>query len=156
ATLGYPAFGYGIRYEFGIFNQTIQNGYQVEKPENWLAFGNPWEILRRELTYTVKFNGRVISYKDEKRNIKFSWNDTKDVLAVAYDFSFLGYKTNTVNYLIFSIDKSTIKLDFEKFNLGNYVPDVQSKNESLNISIYLYPNDTITEGKFLRLKPQYF
>jgi len=156
ATLGYPAFGYGIRYEFGIFNQTIQNGYQVEKPDNWLAFGNPWEILRRELTYTVKFNGRVISYKDEKGNIKFSWIDTKDVLAVAYDVPVPGYKTNTVNNLRLWVAKSTNEFDFEEFNLGNYVAAVQSKNESENISKVLYPNDTITEGKFLRLKQQYF
>ncbi|RPI75124.1 MAG: glycogen/starch/alpha-glucan phosphorylase [Ignavibacteriales bacterium] len=156
ATLGYPAFGYGIRYEFGIFNQNIQNGYQVEKPDHWLAYGNPWEILRRELTYTIKFNGRVESFQDEKGNNKFKWVDSKDVLAVAYDVPVPGYKTNTVNNLRLWEAKPTEEFDFEEFNMGNYVAAVQSKNESENISKVLYPNDTITEGKFLRLKQQFF
>jgi starch phosphorylase len=156
ATLEYPAFGYGIRYEFGIFNQNIENGYQVEKPDNWLAYGNPWEILRRELTFTVKFNGKINSFKDEKGNLKFKLVDTKDVVAVAYDVPVPGYKTNTVNNLRLWEAKPTEEFDFEEFNLGNYVAAVQSKNESENISKVLYPNDTITEGKFLRLRQQYF
>jgi len=156
ATLEYPAFGYGIRYEFGIFNQKINNGYQVEKPDNWLAYGNPWEILRRELAYTIKFNGRVITYEDEKGNLKVKWIDTKDILAVAYDVPVPGYKTNTVNNLRLWEAKPTKEFDFDEFNMGNYVAAVQSKNESENISKVLYPNDTITEGKFLRLKQQYF
>lgn len=156
ATLEYPAFGYGIRYEFGIFNQNIKNGYQVEKPDNWLAYGNPWEIIRRELTYTVKFNGRVVSYEDEKGDLKFKWIETKDILAVAYDVPVPGYKTNTVNNLRLWEAKPTEEFDFDEFNMGNYVAAVQSKNESENISKVLYPNDTITEGKFLRLRQQYF
>jgi len=156
ATLEYPAFGYGIRYEFGIFDQKIKNGYQVEKPDNWLAYGNPWEILRRELTYTVKFNGRITAYADEKGNGKFKWTDTKDILAVAYDVPVPGYKTDTVNNLRLWEAKPTKEFDFEEFNMGNYVAAVQSKNESENISKVLYPNDSITEGKFLRLKQQYF
>ncbi len=156
ATLEYPAFGYGIRYEFGIFNQKIENGYQVEKPDNWLAYGNPWEILRRELTFRVKFNGRVTTYEDEKGNMKFKWTDTKDILAVAYDVPVPGYKTNTVNNLRLWEAKPTKEFDFDEFNMGNYVAAVQSKTESENISKVLYPNDTITEGKFLRLRQQYF
>jgi len=156
ATLEYPAFGYGIRYEFGIFNQKIENGYQVEKPDNWLAYGNPWEIIRRELTYTVKFNGRVVSFTDEKGKLVFKWVDTKDVVAVAYDVPVPGYKTNTVNNLRLWEAKPTKEFDFEEFNMGNYVAAVQSKTESENISKVLYPNDTITEGKFLRLRQQYF
>ncbi|OGU74421.1 MAG: glycogen phosphorylase [Ignavibacteria bacterium RBG_16_34_14] len=156
ATLEYPAFGYGIRYEFGIFNQKIENGYQVEKPDNWLAYGNPWEILRRELTYTVKFNGRVVSFTDEQGKLVFKWVDTKDVVAVAYDVPVPGYKTNTVNNLRLWEAKPTKEFDFEEFNIGNYVAAVQSKTESENISKVLYPNDTITEGKFLRLRQQYF
>lgn len=156
ATLEYPVFGYGIRYEFGIFNQEIENGYQVEKPDNWLAYGNPWEILRRELAYTVKFNGRAITYKDENGNLKFRWVDTKDVLAVAYDVPIPGYKTNTVNNLRLWVAKPTKEFDLEEFNMGNYVAAVQSKNESENISKVLYPNDSIAEGKFLRLRQQYF
>lgn len=156
ATLEYPAFGYGIRYEFGIFYQKIKNGYQVEKPDNWLAYGNPWEILRRELTYKVKFNGKVTTYSDTKGELKFSWVDTKDVLAVAYDVPVPGYKTNTVNNLRLWEAKPTEEFDFEEFNMGNYIAAVQSKNESENISKVLYPNDSIAEGKFLRLKQQYF
>ena len=156
ATLEYPAFGYGIRYEFGIFYQKIKKGYQVEKPDNWLAYGNPWEILRRELTYTVKFNGKVTTYSDAKGDLKFSWVDTKDVLAVAYDVPVPGYKTNTVNNLRLWEAKPTEEFDLEEFNIGNYVAAVQSKNESENISKVLYPNDSITEGKFLRIKQQYF
>ena len=156
ATLEYPAFGYGIRYEFGIFNQKIENGYQVEKPDNWLAYGNPWEIIRRELTYTVKFNGRVVSFTDEKGKLVFKWVDTKDVVAVAYDVPVPGYNTNTVNNLRLWEAKPTKEFDFEEFNTGNYVAAVQSKTESENISKVLYPNDTITEGKFLRLRQQYF
>jgi starch phosphorylase len=156
ATLEYPAFGYGIRYEFGIFYQKIKNGYQVEKPDNWLAYGNPWEILRRELTYTVKFNGKVATYNDSKGNLKFKWVDTKDVLAVAYDVPVPGYKTNTVNNLRLWEAKPTEEFDFEEFNMGNYIAAVQSKNESENISKVLYPNDSIEEGKFLRLRQQYF
>lgn len=156
ATLGYPAFGYGIRYEYGIFNQLIENGYQVEKPDNWLAFGNPWEILRRELRYTVKFNGRVVTHTDDNGNIKHEWVDTKDVLAVAYDIPVPGYNTNTVNNLRLWEAKATQEFNFGEFNIGNYVAAVQSKNESENISKVLYPNDTMTEGKFLRLKQQYF
>jgi starch phosphorylase len=156
ATLEYPAFGYGIRYEFGIFNQKIENGYQVEKPDNWLAYGNPWEIIRRELTYTVKFNGRVVSFPDEQGKLVFKWVDTKDVVAVAYDVPVPGYKTNTVNNLRLWEAKPTKEFDFEEFNIGNYVAAVQSKTESENISKVLYPNDTITEGKFLRLRQQYF
>jgi len=156
ATLEYPAFGYGIRYEFGIFNQKIENGYQVEKPDNWLAYGNPWEIIRRELTYTIKFNGRVVSFTDEQGKLVFKWVDTKDVVAVAYDVPVPGYKTNTVNNLRLWEAKPTKEFDFDEFNIGNYVAAVQSKTESENISKVLYPNDTITEGKFLRLRQQYF
>ncbi|MDO8548526.1 MAG: glycogen/starch/alpha-glucan phosphorylase, partial [Ignavibacteria bacterium] len=130
--------------------------YQVEKPDNWLAYGNPWEIIRRELTYTVKFNGRVVSFTDEKGKLVFKWVDTKDVVAVAYDVPVPGYKTNTVNNLRLWEAKPTKEFDFEEFNMGNYVAAVQSKTESENISKVLYPNDTITEGKFLRLRQQYF
>lgn len=156
ATLEYPAFGYGIRYEFGIFNQKIENGYQVEEPDNWLAFGNPWEIIRRELTFTVKFNGRVEINKDNNDNLRFNWVDTKDILAVAYDVPVPGYKTNTVNNLRLWEAKATKEFDLEEFNIGNYVAAVESKNESENISKVLYPNDQTAEGKFLRLKQQYF
>jgi len=156
ATMELPAFGYGIRYEFGIFQQEIENGYQVEKADNWLKQGNPWEILRRKLMYRVKFYGRSEMYTDENGALKFNWTDTKDIMAVAYDVPVPGYKTNTVNNLRLWEAKSTSDFSFDEFNAGNYVAAVHKKNESENISKVLYPNDTMVEGKFLRLKQQYF
>lgn len=156
ATLELPAFGYGIRYEYGIFSQDIQNGWQVEKPDNWLSYGNPWEILRRELSYRIRFGGRVILTEDEHAHKKFEWVDTEDVLAVGYDIPVPGYRTNTVNNLRLWQAKATSEFNFKEFNQGNYLASVESKTLSENISKVLYPNDTITEGKFLRLKQQYF
>jgi starch phosphorylase len=154
ATLQLPAFGYGIRYSYGIFDQEIINGYQVEKADNWLIYGNPWEILRRKLIFTVKFYGKVI--QDLKDNLKFQWIDTSDVLAVAYDVPVPGYGVNTVNNLRLWEAKATKDFDFEDFNVGQYMAAVENKNNSENISKVLYPNDTIDKGKYLRLKQQYF
>ena len=156
ATLELPAFGYGIRYEYGIFKQDIMNGYQIEKPDNWLSYGNPWEILRRNLVFRVKFYGNVNMSNDSSGNLKFNWVNTQDVLAVAYDVPIPGYRTNTVNNLRLWQAKATSEFDFQQFNSGNYIEAVESKNISENISKALYPNDTITQGKFLRLKQQYF
>jgi len=156
ATLGLPAFGYGIRYEYGIFKQEIENGYQAEKPDHWLSYGNPWEVMRRELTYRVKYYGNVVTESDAKGNLKFKWINTQDVLAVAYDIPVPGYHNDTVNNLRLWAAKSTHEFSFEEFNSGNYMAAVESKNISENISKVLYPNDTITSGKFLRLRQQYF
>lgn len=156
ATMELPAFGYGIRYEFGIFQQEIENGNQVERADNWLKHGNPWEILRRKLLYRVKFYGRSETYTDENGGLKYRWVNTRDIMAVAYDVPVPGYKTNTVNNLRLWEAKSTSDFSFDEFNAGNYVAAVHKKNESENISKVLYPNDTMVEGKFLRLKQQYF
>ncbi|HZW38421.1 MAG TPA: glycogen/starch/alpha-glucan phosphorylase [Ignavibacteriaceae bacterium] len=156
ATNELPAFGYGIRYEYGIFKQEIENGYQVEKPENWLSYGNPWEVLRRELTFRVKFYGKVVIELDANGKQVKNWVNTDDVLAVAYDIPVPGYKNNTVNNLRLWQAKSTNEFSFQEFNSGNYLAAVESKNISENISKVLYPNDTITSGKYLRLKQQYF
>ncbi len=156
ATCELPAFGYGIRYEYGIFKQDIQNGWQIELPDNWLSYGNPWEIFRRELQFRVKFGGRVELKQDEKGRIHFSWVDTDDVLAVGYDVPVPGYRTNTVNNLRLWQAKATKEFNFQEFNTGQYLAAVESKNNSENISKVLYPNDTVTQGKFLRLKQQYF
>lgn len=156
STLELPAFGYGIRYEYGIFKQEIENGYQVEQPDNWLSYGNPWEILRRELNYRIKFFGRTVSKLDDEGNIRFEWVDTEDILAVAYDVPIPGYMNNTVNNLRLWQAKSTHEFNFKEFNSGNYLAAVESKNHSENISKVLYPNDTIAGGKLLRLKQQYF
>lgn len=156
ATLELPAFGYGIRYEYGIFEQDIENGYQLEKPDNWLSYGNPWEILRRELSYRIRFYGTVEMHKQTDGQMKFEWKDTEDILAVAYDVPIPGFRTNTVNNLRLWQAKATHEFSFKEFNAGNYVASVQKKNESENISKVLYPNDTMVKGKFLRLKQQYF
>jgi glycogen phosphorylase len=154
ATLELPAFGYGIRYEYGIFEQDIQKGYQVERADNWLKLGNPWEIMRRNLIFKVKFYGKII--QDNNNHLKFKWVDTQDVNALAYDIPIPGYGTNTVNNLRLWEAKATSSFNFQDFNTGNYVAAVAEKTDSETISKVLYPNDTIDKGKFLRLKQQYF
>ncbi len=156
ASLELPAFGYGIRYEYGIFSQDIQSGWQIEQPDNWLSFGNPWEIFRRELTFRVKFGGRIEIKEVAPGKLKFNWIETEDILAVGYDVPIPGYRTNTVNNLRLWQAKATQDFSFRDFNQGNYLAAVENKNLSENISKVLYPNDTITEGKYLRLKQQYF
>jgi starch phosphorylase len=155
ASLELPAFGYGIRYEYGIFDQDIENGWQVEKADNWLSYGNPWEILRRELSYRIKFYGRSIAVSRNGK-MKYDWIDTEDVLAVAYDIPVPGYNTDTVNNLRLWQAKATSEFSFKDFNMGNYLYAVENKNNSENISKVLYPNDTIDKGKYLRLRQQYF
>lgn len=156
ATLQLPAFGYGIRYEYGIFNQGIENGYQVERADNWLKEGNPWDILRRRLEYVVKFYGRAETVANSDGTYSINWLDTEDVLAVAYDVPVPGYRNNTVNNLRLWQAKARSDFDFSDFNRGNYVEAVAQKNDGETISKVLYPNDTYVEGKFLRLKQQYF
>ena len=156
ATLELPAFGYGIRYEYGIFKQEIENGYQVEYPDSWLLNGNPWDILRRDLEYRVKFYGKAIKVQNPDGTYKFDWVDTEDVLAIAYDIPVPGYKNNTVNNLRLWQAKAATEFSFKDFNAGDYVAAVASKTNSENISKVLYPNDSYVEGKFLRLKQQYF
>lgn len=156
ATLELPAFGYGIRYEYGIFKQEIENGYQVEKADNWLSEGNPWDILRRSLVYRVKFYGKTEAKQNSDGTFSFEWVDTQDVQAVAYDVPVPGYGNSTVNNLRLWQAKACSEFEFSDFNKGNYVEAVSRKNDSENISKVLYPNDTYVEGKFLRLKQQYF
>lgn len=156
ATLELPAFGYGIRYEYGIFKQAIENGNQIEYPDNWLQNGNPWDILRRDLEYRVKFYGKAIEVQNEDGSYRFDWVDTEDVLAVAYDIPVPGYKNDTVNNLRLWQAKACSDFSFKEFNAGDYVAAVSSKTDSETISKVLYPNDSYVEGKFLRLKQQYF
>jgi len=156
ATLELPAFGYGIRYEYGIFNQGIENGYQVESADNWLREGNPWDILRRTLKYMVKFYGRTETVMNPDGTYSINWIDTEDVLALAYDVPVPGYRNNTVNNLRLWQAKACSDFDFSDFNRGNYVEAVAQKNSGETISKVLYPNDTYKEGKYLRLKQQYF
>ncbi len=156
ATLEIPAHGYGIRYEFGIFEQDIENGCQVEKPDHWLRYGNPWEIVRPEKTYTVQFNGTVTSQNDQTGRERFKWINTDNVLAVAHDTPVPGYRNKTVNALRLWQAKSTDEFNFSDFNQGNYLAAVEEKNISETISKVLYPNDSIPSGKILRLRQQYF
>jgi len=152
ATLNYPCYGYGIRYEYGIFTQKIKDGYQTEAPDNWLRYGNPWEFPRPELLYPVRFYGKVECHI----NSRTEWVDTDEILAMAYDYPIPGFHTNTVNTLRLWAAKSTREFDFDYFNSGDYVRAVENKNNSENISKVLYPNDLSLAGKELRLKQQYF
>lgn len=154
ATMELPAFGYGIRYEYGIFEQDIINGYQVEKPDNWLHFGSPWEIIRPEYTYPIKFGGRTVERYNGTSWVE--WIDTTDVLAVAYDVPIPGYNNNTCNNLRLWEAKASKDFDFHSFNEGDYIKAVENKYETENISKVLYPNDNTVAGKELRLKQQYF
>lgn len=156
ATLGIPSHGYGIRYEYGIFKQKIDNGYQVELPDEWLRMGCPWEFSRPEYTVKVKFYGRIENYTDESGNFRPRWVETQDVLAVPYDIPIVGYKNDVVNTLRLWSARSTDDFDFEYFNHGDYERAVYQKISSENISKVLYPNDSAAEGRELRLKQEYF
>jgi len=156
ATLQLPGYGYGIRYEYGMFNQKIENGAQVEHPDNWLRYGNPWEFPRPEVLYPVKFHGRVVTYKDETGRVHHEWVDTDDVMAMAFDTPIPGYDTSTVNNMRLWSAKASRDFDLRYFNEGNYIRAVEDKNESENLSKVLYPDDTTAMGRELRLKQQYF
>ncbi len=156
ATLGLPGYGYGIRYEYGMFNQRIENGYQIEHPENWLRYGNPWEFPRAEVLYPVKFYGRVISYPGDNGEPRFQWVDTDEVMAMAYDTPIPGYANNTVNNMRLWSAKSSRDFELKYFNQGNYIKAVEDKNDSENLSKVLYPDDTTEMGRELRIKQQYF
>ncbi len=156
ATQAYPAYGYGIRYEFGIFKQNIVQGYQVEEPDHWLKKGCPWEIQRPELTYRVRFGGEVITETLPDGKILYHWLNTDDVMAVAWDIPIPGYKVDNVNNLRLWQATATDEFDLEYFNNGDYVRAVEKKNISENISRVLYPNDNIHLGKVLRLQQEYF
>jgi glycogen phosphorylase len=157
ATLELPGYGYGIRYEHGIFRQRIdEQGRQVEMPDNWLHDGNPWEIGRPDRTYTVKFNGRVEPRTDAEGRVHFEWVDTGDVLAMAFDTPVPGYRNNTVNTLRLWAARATEEFDLEGFIRGNYIAAVEAKTRTETISKVLYPPDDTGAGKELRLKQQYF
>jgi len=156
ATLNLPGYGYGIRYDFGIFFQRIRDGWQVETPDNWLRYGYPWEIERPEYIYPVKFFGRVKQYTDERGIFKCEWEDTQEVMAMAYDIPVPGYRNNTVNNLRLWSAKATREFNLDYFNHGDYERAVSDKCQSETISRVLYPNDNIFEGKELRLKQEYF
>ncbi|CAG8056502.1 unnamed protein product [Penicillium nalgiovense] len=156
ATLNYPAWGYGLRYRYGIFKQEIVNGYQVEIPDYWLD-NNPWEFPRHEITVDIQFYGNVKKYQDENGRISNSWEDGEIVQAIAYDVPIPGYGTKTTNNLrLWSSKASSGEFDFQKFNAGDYESAVADQQRAETISAVLYPNDNLERGKELRLKQQYF
>lgn len=156
ATMDMPGFGYGIRYDYGIFNQIIANGYQVEMPDHWDADGVPYEVSRPDKVYPVNYYGNVESRVNAIGDVSHSWTPNETVLAVAHDYPIPGYNTSTVNYLRLWTARSSEEFNFDYFNHGDYMKAVEDKQISENISKVLYPNDTTEQGKILRLKQQYF
>jgi glycogen phosphorylase len=156
ASLGVPGYGYGIRYEFGIFHQKIIRGFQVERADNWLRVGNPWEIPRPRSLVPVNFYGRVESNPNAEREMGQKWIDTQDVMAMAHDIPIPGYKNDTVNNLRLWSARSSRELELEHFQAGDYLQAVQNKHESEIISKVLYPADHNLLGKELRFKQEYF
>lgn len=156
ASLEIPAIGYGIRYEFGIFDQVIQNGWQVEITDKWLRFGNPWEIVRPEIAYDVPFGGHTESGTDEQGHFGVRWVPDTVVKGVAYDTPILGYQVSSCNPLRLWKAEAVESFDFAAFNQGDYYRSVEDKMESENITKVLYPNDEMLQGKTLRLQQQFF
>ena len=156
ATLGYAGYGYGIRYEFGIFEQELKGGWQVEHPDEWLKFGNPWEFMRPEYSVSVGFGGRVEEGIDDKGEHVAKWVPAQHVLGVPFDTPIAGFRNDTVNTLRLWQARAGNEFDLKVFNDGDYVRAVEDKNASEVISKVLYPNDHNQAGRDLRLKQEYF
>ena len=156
SALQYPGYGYGIRYEYGIFTQKIRDGYQFESPDNWLRYGNPWEFPRPELLYPVKFYGRVDTISGKNGKFRMKWINGDKVMAMAYDYPIPGFRNETVNTLRLWAAKSSREFKLDYFNSGDYIKAVEDKSSSESISKVLYPDDQSLAGKELRLKQQYF
>ena len=156
ATLQLPVMGYGLRYEYGMFRQNIEDGNQVEEPDHWLRNGHVWEIERPELTQRIRFRGHTETQEGHDRVKRVVWVDTHDVLAVPYDIPVPGYQNETVNTLRLWKAGATDEFDLGEFNAGDYAGSVERKNKAENITMVLYPNDASESGKELRLRQQYF
>jgi glycogen phosphorylase len=156
STLRIPTIAYGIRYEFGIFDQEIRNGWQVERTDKWLRYGNPWEIPRPTITFDIKFGGRTQAYTDDQGRYRVRWIPEREVRGAAYDTPILGYRTDSANLLRLWTAQAVESFDFRAFNLGDYYGAVDEKIRSETISKVLYPNDEPAIGKELRLAQQYF
>ncbi len=156
ASLNMPAIGYGIRYEFGIFDQEIRYGWQIEKTDKWLSLGNPWEICRPEIAYTVNFGGHTEHQQDENGNYRVRWVPNRVVKGVAYDTPVPAYRDDTIDLLRLWKSEAVESFDFEAFNVGDYYKAVDQKIVSETVSKVLYPNDEPEIGKTLRLAQQYF
>jgi starch phosphorylase len=155
ATLQLPVTGYGLRYEYGMFSQTVVNGEQVEEPDHWLRNGNVWEIERLEYKQRIKFGGHTERHIDKEGITRVSWVETHDILAVPFDTAIPGYQNGTVNTLRLWKATATEEFDLQEFNAGDYAESVAAKNTAENITMVLYPNDANENGKALRLQQQY-
>ena len=155
ATLSLPVVGYGIRYQYGMFHQRIENGYQVEEADSWLREGFPWEIERIEYAQTIKFGGRSDVQVDERGRSRHVWIETHDVLAIPYDIPVPGFENDIVNTLRLWSAAARDEFDLEEFNAGSYADSVASKNAAENITMVLYPNAETENGQELRLRQQY-
>ena len=156
ATLEVPAIGYGIRYEFGIFDQQIRDGWQIELTDKWLASGNPWQIPRSERACTVGFGGRTEAWIDEAGRYRVRWNPAHVVRGIPFDTPIVGYRVNTVDMLRLWKAEAAESFDFSAFNVGDYYRAVEQKVVSENLTKVLYPNDDAVKGKRLRLEQQHF
>jgi len=156
ASLQLPVMGYGIRYEYGMFRQHVENCRQIEEPDHWLRDGNPWEMERPEHTRRIQYYGRSEHYRDANGRQHTRWVDSHDVLAVPFDTPIPGYKNDTVNVLRLWSASATDEFDLGEFNAGSYTESVAAKNAAENITMVLYPNDASENGKALRLRQQYF
>ncbi len=156
ATLGVPAYGYGIRYEYGLFYQRLVDGFQVEHPDNWLRYGTPWEFERPANLYPVRYYGRVQRYRNNKGELRTEWIETEEIMAMACDVLVPGFNNDNVINMRLWTARASREIDLGSFNRGNYISAVQDKVQSETISKVLYPSDDIREGQELRLKQQYF
>lgn len=156
ATLQIPSIGYGIRYEFGIFDQIIRDGWQIEMTDKWLRFGNPWEIPHPEIAFEVKLGGHTEAYRDDMGRYRVRWVPERVVKGSAYDTPIAGYRVHTANFLRLWQAQACESFDFQAFNIGDYYGAVDEKVYSENITKVLYPNDEPNAGKELRLQQQYF
>jgi glycogen phosphorylase len=156
ATLDYPALGYGIYYEFGLFKQQFQNGHQIEHPDVWALFGDPWEVVRPEYTQEIRLYGRVENVFDDRGNYRPRWVEARTLLGVPHDIPIAGFGTKTVNLLRLWSSRATQDFDLAAFNSGGYVEAVREKAVGETVSKVLYPNDKSEAGKELRLVQQYF
>jgi glycogen phosphorylase len=156
ATLGIPGYGYGLRYDYGIFRQEIVNGRQIEEPDDWLRLPYPWEMSRPEYVVMVRFGGRVEYFRDDQGSDRYRWVDTQNLMATAYDTPIPGYGNNTVNNLRLWQARATHDFDLDDFNAGDYVGAVEHKVLTENITRVLYPNDNFYLGQELRLRQEYF
>ena len=156
ATLHIPGYGYGIRYEYGLFKQSIRDGRQMEHPENWLRYGNPWEFARPEVLYLIRFGGCVEVSHDAQGRLCHRWAGTEEVMAMAYDTPIPGYRTHTVNNLRLWSARASRDFNLQYFNEGDYIGALQAQIESEKLSRVLYPDDTSAGGRTLRLKQEYF